>query len=144
MKKDNYWDTPCDLCNGWFRGKKGLVVHKTKSHSSQEPLTNTMEWETFDEWLQYKHSEWHPELLDDDLPDAYGEWIAGLSEDEWIDYGNRFAKEQLKAQALSYKKRIEGLDKDELDPKVLPDNYHYKNGWNDALAHLIQEMEKKV
>jgi hypothetical protein len=50
MKKDNYWDTPCDLCNGWFRGKKGLVVHKTKSHSSQEPLTNTMEWKKrFDE-----------------------------------------------------------------------------------------------
>jgi hypothetical protein len=54
-----------------------------------------MEWKTFDEWLQYKHSEWHPELLDDDLPDAYGDWLAGLSEDEWIDYGNRFAAQFL-------------------------------------------------
>ena len=54
-----------------------------------------MKYRDFEEWLQYKHSEWHPELLDDDLPDAYVDWLAGLDGEEWIDYGNRFAAQFL-------------------------------------------------
>lgn len=49
-----------------------------------------MKYRDFEEYLQYKHSEENPELLDDDLPDAYGDWLAGLSEDEWIEYGNKY------------------------------------------------------
>jgi hypothetical protein len=128
--------------------EKKAILHEAavESNKAQKELTNTMEWKTFEEWLQYKHSEWHPELLDDDLPDAYGDWVAGLSEDEWIDYGNRFAKEQLKAQALSYKKRIEGLRKKYQRPMAKEVSKRVYDcdvtAWNDALAHVIQEMEK--
>ena len=45
----------------------------------------------FEEFLRDKHLEENPQLLDDMIPDAYDEWIANLSSDEWIIYGERFA-----------------------------------------------------
>jgi hypothetical protein len=56
----------------------------------------------------------------------------------------------LHAQSLSYKKRIEGMKLMDMEHTEgcghktayqVPFTEHTK-GWNDALAHLIQEMEK--
>ena len=52
-----------------------------------------MKFKNFEEWLQYKHAEWYPEILDDDLPDAYNDWLSDLSEDDWFSYGDMYAKE---------------------------------------------------
>jgi len=51
-----------------------------------------MKYIDFEDYLQEQHQVENPTILDDDLPDAYGDWIENLSSDEWIVYGNRFAR----------------------------------------------------
>ena len=47
----------------------------------------------FEEFLQEKHEE-YPELLDDDLSDAFEEWLEQLSTDEIIKYANECIEKQ--------------------------------------------------
>ena len=56
----------------------------------QEELTHlsSMKHKNFTEWLQFKHHELHPMLLDDDLPDAFDDWIGeidGAQMLEWVE-----------------------------------------------------------
>ena len=39
----------------------------------------------FEEFLQDKHMKLHPAILDDDLPDAYNDWISTLEPDDVIE-----------------------------------------------------------
>ena len=51
-----------------------------------------MTYRDFEDFLQCYHCENNPEILDDDLPDAYNDWISDLSVDDWIELGNKYAK----------------------------------------------------
>lgn len=35
--------------------------------------------QTFEEWLQYEHQMENPTILDDDLPDAFNDWVSELT-----------------------------------------------------------------
>jgi hypothetical protein len=51
--------------------------------------------QTFEEFLQDMHYELHPTLLDDDLPDAFNDWISNLDSEAWIEMGNGYALSEL-------------------------------------------------
>lgn len=44
----------------------------------------------FEDYLQDKFIRDNPHVLDDDIPDAFSEWIAELSIDEVIVYANEW------------------------------------------------------
>ena len=50
--------------------------------------TNTMI--DFEEFLQYKHMELFPQILDDELPDAFDEWLEELQFEDFIKYANEY------------------------------------------------------
>lgn len=45
---------------------------------------------TFTQYLQTIHMKEHPALLDDDLPDAFDNWLSELDTDELINYADKF------------------------------------------------------
>lgn len=55
--------------------------------------------ETFEDYLKQVHFRQFPELLDDDLPDAFDSWVSGLDAQEIMeyaeDYGAKCYKEGL-------------------------------------------------
>lgn len=55
-------------------------------------------YKDFEDYLQTKHAEQYTGL-DDGIPDDYADWLDNLSIDEWIEYGNAYAK-QSAAQIL--------------------------------------------
>jgi hypothetical protein len=55
----------------------------------------------FEEFLAEVHHELHPETLDDDMSDAFDNWLGQLDGEEYIEYGNKFG--------LSIAKRNEAL-----------------------------------
>lgn len=48
---------------------------------------------TFEQYLQDKHGEQYVGL-DDSMPEDFEEWLDGLSVDEWIEYGDKYATEK--------------------------------------------------
>jgi hypothetical protein len=65
-----------------------------------------MKYKDFEEYLQYKHSENYPEILDDMLPDAYNDWISNFSEDDWIFWANRYAMNCVAENSIKIVKNI--------------------------------------
>lgn len=53
---------------------------------------------TFTQYLKEIHMKEHPEVLDDDLPDAFDLWMAELDTEELINYADKFAIELLKTK----------------------------------------------
>ena len=45
----------------------------------------------FENWLMEYHCEHNSEILDDQLPDAFNEWITDLDPDTWIELGQKYA-----------------------------------------------------
>jgi len=59
---------------------------------------------TFEEYLETIHFEENPQLLDDDLPDAFNDWLGELDNDELIIYADQYVKKielEVKCQAQS-------------------------------------------
>lgn len=48
----------------------------------------------FEEYLMETHAELHPTILDDDLIDAYQDWVCGLDIEDTIKYANDYARRQ--------------------------------------------------
>ena len=46
----------------------------------------------FEFFLQMKHMEQEPQILDDDLPDAFNDWIVNQDIDDIIYWANEYAK----------------------------------------------------
>lgn len=40
--------------------------------------------QTFEEFLAEKHVEMQPEILDDDIPDAFDAWMSDMEQDELV------------------------------------------------------------
>lgn len=51
--------------------------------------------ETFEEFLGRMHMEDEPMVLDDDLPDAFDDWISNIGSDLMIAYAEKWHIEQL-------------------------------------------------
>ena len=47
---------------------------------------------TFKDFLQQKHMELYPTILDDDLPDAFDNWLEGRTKEEIIEYAEEVLK----------------------------------------------------
>lgn len=48
---------------------------------------------TFKDYLSDKFFDQHPEVLDDDMPDRFDDWLAELDIDEVLNYGEQFRTE---------------------------------------------------
>ena len=48
---------------------------------------------TFELFLQEKHQEENPELLDDNLSDAFQDWLGELQADDFIEYGEEYGND---------------------------------------------------
>lgn len=51
--------------------------------------------ETFEQFLARRHMLENPMILDDDLPDAFDMWLAGLDVSEVMVYAEKWHDEQL-------------------------------------------------
>ncbi len=60
-----------------------------------------MKIQSFEEFLQDKFTDLEPQVLDDDLPDAFDGWISNLDGEEYIKY----------AQQYGEKNFLDGMDK---------------------------------
>lgn len=68
-------------------------VEDEKIKKSQEEAEVIFD-SSFNHFLQEKHMEEYPQLLDDDLPDAFEEWIEQLSTDELIKYADEYGEQK--------------------------------------------------
>lgn len=50
-----------------------------------------MKYENFEDFLADKHMEEHPQILDDDLPDHFNDWLGNLDGEEYIKYADEYA-----------------------------------------------------
>lgn len=55
--------------------------------------TNIMPQETFREFLEIKHSEGYTGT-DDDMPDAFDNWLTTLSPDDYMEYGQQYGDQR--------------------------------------------------
>lgn len=47
---------------------------------------------SFEDFLKDKHYEENPTILDDDLPDAFDDWLGNLDGHEYIRYADEWGK----------------------------------------------------
>ena len=57
--------------------------------------------EGFEAYLQEVHQEEYPELLDDDLPDAFIDWIATAEGDDLVEYAKHYFRDMNWAEELA-------------------------------------------
>jgi hypothetical protein len=50
-----------------------------------------MTFKSFEDYLQYKHSQNNPEVLDDMLPDDYERWLEDIGIEGIIEYADKYA-----------------------------------------------------
>jgi len=48
--------------------------------------------DTFEQYLQQQFGEQEPQVLDDDLPDAFDQWVTELDVETLIIYGDAYAR----------------------------------------------------
>ena len=70
-----------------FRGKVGLLgLQKDKLRFWDDIEKHYMSKPGFEDFLQEKHYEENPTLLDDDLSDAFDNWVANLEAEDYERY----------------------------------------------------------
>jgi hypothetical protein len=52
-----------------------------------------MKLPTFEEFLEERHAENFPMLLDDDMPDHFADWLGTLDGEDYIKYAEAYGKE---------------------------------------------------
>lgn len=57
-------------------------------------------YKDFEDYLQEYHMRQNPHLLDDDLPDAYSDWLCDLDTDDWIRLGDSYGKAIIQVEEL--------------------------------------------
>ncbi len=62
----------------------------------------------FDSFLQEKFMEDNPRVLDDDIPDAFSDWLVELTCDDFIDYGQEYA-ELINKKLIEYSLFVEDI-----------------------------------
>ena len=51
-----------------------------------------VDYTDFEDYLLDKFIRSNPTILDDDIPDAFDDYLAGLDVDEWLSWGNNYAE----------------------------------------------------
>lgn len=50
---------------------------------------------TFEEYLQNEiHPQLFPQILDDDLPDHFDNWLGDIDGEDWLEWGELYGKSQ--------------------------------------------------
>lgn len=52
---------------------------------------------TFEDFLQGIHAGLYPQTLDDDLPDAYQNWLGEMDAEKFIEWGEFYGQQQFLA-----------------------------------------------
>ena len=60
-----------------------------------------MKTETFENYLQDQFMKREPQVLDDDLSDAFDAWLADLDIDDLLMYGEEFAQKRVNEALLA-------------------------------------------
>jgi hypothetical protein len=58
-----------------------------------------MKYRDFEQYLQFKFMEDEPQVLDDDIPDAYESWIVEQDIDDVIKWANEYANKKYRETA---------------------------------------------
>lgn len=45
---------------------------------------------TFEEFLEDRHAARNPQVLDDDMPDSFDDWLGQLDGEEYMDYAQKW------------------------------------------------------
>jgi hypothetical protein len=69
-----------------------------------------MRKQNFEEFLQDYHYINNPQLLDDDLPDAFDDWLVELQADDWIKLAEKWQDRQEAKENIDDKIRQEAFD----------------------------------
>lgn len=56
----------------------------------------------FEAYLQEVHQSENPELLDDDLPEAFNDWVSNLEGDDLVEYALNYFSDMNWAHKLAY------------------------------------------
>lgn len=48
-----------------------------------------------EDFLLERHHELYPTILDDELPDAFNDWLGNLDAEDWMRYAEEYALELL-------------------------------------------------
>ena len=54
-----------------------------------------MKHRSFEDFLMDYHCKHNPTVLDDELPEAFDDWIADMCAEDWIHLGDKYLKEQI-------------------------------------------------
>ena len=95
---------------------------------------------TFEDFLMEKHAEDYIGTKDC-MVDASADWIANLSPDEFIEYGDMFAKEQSKG-LLEYSKKVMAL-LEKNGGSIVPHLLDTDENDGEFLRQAIAKMEGK-
>lgn len=56
----------------------------------------------FEAYLQEVHQSENPELLDDDLPEAFNDWVSNLEGDDLVEYAQNYFNDMNWPHELAY------------------------------------------
>ena len=68
-----------------------------------------MKYKTFKDFLMGKHAKEFPQILDDNLPDAFERWLSALETNETIEYADEYAaiqRQEIVKEIEKLKKRV--------------------------------------
>ena len=54
-----------------------------------------MKIKTFEQFLEEQCFKQNPRVFDDDMPDFFSDWVSALNPDDFIDFGDMYAKDLL-------------------------------------------------
>lgn len=67
---------------------------------------------TFEEFLNGIHIDLYPEILDDDLPDRFNDWLATLDVEDYLKWGELYGKNQfMEGELKILKQELEKITK---------------------------------
>lgn len=76
-----------------------------------EEKMSTPKYKDFEDYLQEYFMRQNPHLLDDDIPDAFADWLSDLDTDDWLRLGDLYGKaiiqvEELQVMIRTMKERV--------------------------------------
>ena len=108
-----------------------------------------MKYKTFKDFLISKHADQY-QGIDDDMPDAYIDWITELQVDDIIQYADEHTEILLSLQKQKIVEEIEKMKKKTIaDDNTYPDarwqkeNYGSKQ-YNQSILDVISKLENDV
>ena len=77
--------------------------------------------------------------LDDEMPDDYMEWLGNLNSDQWLEFGEQYAKEMCKT-TRKWKVYLEDADGDVITKIITAENVDEANEKGATFSNEIVKM----